>query len=194
MFGAEPDDVLVLYTGNMGDKQGLEVVLDAADCLREREEIKFAMVGTGVAREKLERTAAKRRLTNVRFFPVQPVELLPTMLAAGDIHLVVQRGEAADLVMPSKLTNVLEAGRSCLVTAEPGTALCDLVEDHECGITTRPGDVKGLVSSILGLAEDPSVRERLGRNARRYAEAYLDKEKLLTEFEDMLQQLERGKP
>jgi colanic acid biosynthesis glycosyl transferase WcaI len=193
-FGAEPEDVLVLYTGNMGNKQGLEVVLDAADRLRKRKEIKFAMVGTGVARERLERTVAKWRLTNVRFFPVQSVGLLPSMLAAGDIHLVVQRGEAADLVMPSKLTNILAAGRSCIVTADLGTALCELIDDHECGITTKPDDAKELASSIVGLADDPSVRGRLGRNARRYAEAYLDKDKLLAEFENGLRQLEREKP
>jgi colanic acid biosynthesis glycosyl transferase WcaI len=105
------------------------------------------------------------------------------MLAAGDVHLVVQRREAADVVMPSKLTNILAAGRPSVATADPGTALHTVLNDYDCGITTTPGNVQELVASVVVLAEDARMRERLGRNARRYAESYLDKEEILTKFE-----------
>jgi colanic acid biosynthesis glycosyl transferase WcaI len=193
-FGAGPNDVLVMHAGNMGEKQGLDLVLDAADRLRDRASIKFAMVGDGVARQRLEHTAMKRGLDKLRFFPVQPLERLPLMLAAGDIHLVVQRQEAADLVMPSKLTNILAAGRPSVVTAEPDTALYDVLDKHDCGIITRPGSADGLAVGISRLADDASMRERLGRNARRYAESYLDKEKVLSEFESKLQELLKDGP
>jgi colanic acid biosynthesis glycosyl transferase WcaI len=188
-FGAGPEDVLVLYAGNMGEKQGLDLVLDAAERLRGRPEIKFAMVGAGAAKERLERAAGELGLDNVRFFPLQPLEKLPVVLAAGDVHLVVQRREAADLVMPSKLTNILAAGRPSVATAEPGTALYDVLNEHDCGITVVPDSVKGLVAGISTLAEDGKMRERLGRNARRYAEARLDKDKILVEFEGRLREL-----
>jgi colanic acid biosynthesis glycosyl transferase WcaI len=191
-LGAGPDDVLVLYAGNMGEKQGLELVLDAAEQLRERTDIRFAMVGAGAAQERLERTARQRGLGNVCFFPVQPLDRLPLMLAAGDIHLVIQRREAADLVMPSKLTNILAAGRASIATADPGTALYEVLNEHDCGITTTPGSVTELVTGIVKLAGDPNGRERLGHNARRYAESYLTKDKLLSEFESSLQKLVVG--
>jgi colanic acid biosynthesis glycosyl transferase WcaI len=188
-FGAGPDDVLVLYAGSMGEKQGLDLVLDAADRLRERGEIKFALVGTGTARDRIERAAKQRGLHNVRFFRVQPLERLPFMLAAGDIHLVVERREAADLVMPSKLTNILAAGRPSIATANPGTALYQVLNSYGCGITTIPGSVAELVAGIVELAGDARMRERLGRNARRYAESHLGRDKILTEFESKLQEL-----
>ena len=188
-FGAGPDDVLVLYTGNMGEKQGLDLVLDAADLLQGWPGIKFAMVGDGVTRERLERAASVRGLGNLRFFPVQPLELLPTMLASGDIHLVVQRREAADLVMPSKLTNILAAGRPCIATADPGTTLYGVLNEHGCGVTTRAGSAEDLAARIVALAEDPEARETLGRNARRYAETTLDKHRILSNFESKLQEL-----
>ena len=188
-FGVGPHEVLALYAGNMGEKQGLDLVLDAADQVRKRKEIQFIMVGAGAAQERLERAARDRKLDNVRFFPVQPLERLPLMLAAGDIHLVVQRREAADLVMPSKLTNILAAGRPSVATADPDTALYQVLNEHSCGITTTPGDLGELVAGIVALAEDAKTRQQLGWNARQYAEYYLDKDKILLEFERKLQEL-----
>lgn len=188
-FGAAPDDVLVLYAGNMGEKQGLEVVLDAAESLRSRLEIKFAMVGAGAARERLEAEAARRDLRNVQFFPLRPVEELPSLLAAGDVHLVVQRREAADLVMPSKLTNILAAGRPGVATADPGTELYRILTEHGCGVVTPPESAEELAGAVERLADDAPERARLGRNARRYAEVCLDRERILSEFERQLHEL-----
>ena len=188
-FGAEPSDVLVLYAGNMGEKQGLESVLDVAAQLRGRTGIKFAMVGAGAARSRLQQLAEKRKLTNVRFSPVQPLERLPLMLAAGDIHLVVQRREAADLVMPSKLTNILAAGRPSIATVDPGTAVYDVLHGHNCGLTPPPESAPELARSIVALAEDVALRKRLGQNARRYAELYLQKDQILSAFEAELRSL-----
>ncbi len=193
-FGAGPGDILVMHAGNMGEKQGLEIALDAAEKLRGRAGIKFALVGGGAARERLESYAKERDLENARFFPVQPLERLPLMLAASDIQLVIQKKEAADLVMPSRLTNILAAGRPCVATADPDTALYEVLDEHGCGINTPPGDVEALVSNILELAGDEERRESLGRNARLYADSHLDKETLLSNFEGNLKRLaERSK-
>lgn len=192
-FGAGPDDVLVMHAGNMGEKQGLEVVLAAADRLRERAEIKFALVGDGAARERLEKMVRELRLENLRFFPVQPLDRLPQVLAAGDIQLVVQRREAADLVMPSKLANILATGRPCLATAAPGTALHDVLNEHGCGITTTPEDAGELAAGIIALAEDAARREQIGVSARRYASSHLDRDEILSRFEAGLRDLVKSR-
>lgn len=180
------DQLLIMYAGNMGEKQGLELVLQAADHLRHHRHLRFVLVGAGVARQRLEQMVAEMKLTNVIFLSVQPMERLPEMLAAADVHLVVQKREAADLVMPSKLTNILAAGRPVIATADPGTTLHDVLTSSQAGIVTPPGDLKSFVDALKHLSESAVLREQMGRNARLYAERYLDKERILMEFEEKL--------
>ena len=185
-FDIDPETVLVLYAGGMGEKQGLELVLEAARLCADEPRLQFLMAGAGGALPRLERQAATMGLQNLRFVPVQPVERLAEMLAAGDIHLVVQRQDAADLVMPSKLTNILAAGRPCVATVDPGTALHDAVAGANTGLTSTPGDSAAFAQAILHLARDPKQREAYGHNARSYAERILDKNHILARFEEDL--------
>lgn len=189
LLGIADDDVLILYAGNMGEKQGLELILQAADRLRSEPGVRLVMVGDGVARKRLMRLASEMSLSNVLCLPVQPLEQLPEMLAAGDVHLVVQKREAADLVMPSKLTNILAAGRPVVATAEPGTALYEVVAGHGVGSAVPPGDAVALTEAVRALIRAPALREQMGRKARDYAERHLDKDTILSHFERLLLQL-----
>ena len=184
--------MLVLYAGNMGRKQGLEVVLEAAAHLAGDERLRFLLAGDGAARGDLERRAGELGLRNVRFLPVQPAERLGEMFAAGDIHLVVQRAEAADLVMPSKLSNILAAGRASVVTAEPETELYRVVAGNGLGVACAPDDGAALAAAIRRLADDGALRDEAGRRARAYAERHLDRDRILLAFEARLAELVSG--
>jgi colanic acid biosynthesis glycosyl transferase WcaI len=188
------DSLLVLYAGNMGRKQGLEVVLEAAVRLAGDRRLRFLLVGDGAARAELERRAGELRLRNVRFLPVQPAERLGEMLAAGDIHLVVQRREAADLVMPSKLSNILAAGRASVVTADPETELYRVVAGNGLGVVCAPDDAVALAAAIQRLVDNAALREAAGQRARAYAERHLGRDGILSTFEARLAELVQKSP
>jgi colanic acid biosynthesis glycosyl transferase WcaI len=93
--------------------------------------------------------------------------------------------------MPSKLTNILAAGRPSVATADPGTELYEVLNEHECGITTTPDNFTELLAGIIELADNAKMCEQLGQNARRYADSHLAKDKILSKFEDSLRELVR---
>ncbi len=144
------------------------------------------MVGDGAAREGLVRLARTRQLRNVLFKPLQPLEKLGPMLATADIHLVLQRRGAADLVMPSKLTGILAAGGVALVTADPGTELYRIVTGSQLGLAVEPESVQSITEGILHLISDAELCAGLRENARKYAEQVLEKSVVLRGFEKAL--------
>jgi colanic acid biosynthesis glycosyl transferase WcaI len=182
-------ETVVLYAGNMGEKQGLEAVLQAAAFTRENRTIQYLMAGEGAARERLKLLAKNQRLDKLRFLPLQSNNRFPLLLAAADIHLVVQRRRAADLVMPSKLGNIMAAGRAFIATTEAATELGQVTIDSEAGLVTPPEDARALAQAIQRLAKDPGLREQMSARARQYAEAHWDRGYLLGQWEDLLVRL-----
>lgn len=178
------NEIVALYSGNMNEKQGLEILIDAAERLDSQNRIQIVLCGEGPSRKRLERIAKKRRLKNVHFLRLQPEERLNDLLNMADIHLLPQRADAADLVMPSKLTAMMASGRPVIATAEPGTEVGEAVVGH--GLVVTPGDVAGLVEAAEELASNPEKRNALGMGARRYAKDHWDKEKILIEFQKAL--------
>jgi colanic acid biosynthesis glycosyl transferase WcaI len=120
-------------------------------------------------------------LGNLRWLPLQPAERLNDLLNLADIHLLPQRADAADLVMPSKLTGMLASGRPVVATAGQGTQLGRVVSG--CGVLTPPGDGAALARAIVDLAADPAQRQALGAAARRYAETNLARDAIMSRFE-----------
>lgn len=173
------DHTVVLYSGNMAAKQGIEALADVAKrLLSHAAPITMVLCGEGPARPALE--AACAGLPNVRFLPLQPLDQLPELLATADIHLLPQRPEAADLVLPSKLTGMLASARPVVAMALPGTGLADEIEG--CGVAVRP-DAVAMAEAILRLVGDGALRSRLGRGARARAEQHWDKRVIIDALE-----------
>ena len=179
-------ETVVLYAGNLGEKQGLEVILEAAALTRGKPSIRYLVAGEGAARDRIKLRAQDLGLDNLTFLPLQSNSRLPLLLAAADLHLVVQRQKAADLVMPSKLANIMAAGRPFIATAGEATELARVTTESRAGLVVPPEDGRALAQAVLGLAGDPGARKEMGVRARRYAEAFWDRERILRQWEELL--------
>lgn len=186
--------LIVLYSGNMGSKQGLEMLAPLAKSfspggVKEDSRVHFLFCGDGAFRPQLEQLV--RGMGNVSLLPLQPLQRLNELLNAADIHLLPQRAGAADLVMPSKLTGMLSSGRPVLATADAGTQVALVVDDgvKACGIVVPAEDPRALREALATLAADEGERLRLGQNARRYAVTFLGREQVLLQFEHDLRAL-----
>jgi putative colanic acid biosynthesis glycosyltransferase WcaI len=179
---------LILYSGNIGKKQGLEVVLEAAHHLNGNENIHFIIVGQGAHRSELEQIKSDKNLSNVHFKDLVPYQDLPELMAMADIHLVVQKKGAADSVLPSKLTSILSVGGHSLITAEDNTELGLLIQKYP-GIAQRvePEDVKDFVRVLLYLVEKDT--KAVNSVARTYAVNELQQDAILARFNQSLHYL-----
>ena len=177
--------VVLLYSGNMGSKQGLESLPVLAEIFRDDDRVHFLFCGDGTFRPQMEALVLEQQ--NVTLLPLQPLERLNELLNAADVHLLPQRTGAADLVMPSKLTGMLSSGRPIVATAEAGTQVAQVISagmDHEaCGLVVGAEDVDGLHRAVKRLVEDEELRKRMGQQARRYAVLHLGREQVLEQFE-----------
>jgi colanic acid biosynthesis glycosyl transferase WcaI len=191
-WGFNANDKVVLYAGNIGKKQGLEIVLEAAQVFRNQAEIKFVFVGDGAHAGELKALAKAMRLSNVFFKPLQAWDRVPEMLALAIVHLVVQKKGTAEAVLPSKLTNILSAGGHALVSTENDTELGQLQQRHP-GIYTCV-EPECLTSFINGLTEllasDLSSHNSV---ARAYAVEYLAKDETLYKFAEDIRSLVKDK-
>lgn len=171
-----------LYSGNIANKQGIEILIEAARLLAARDDIAFVICGQGPNRANLERLA--QGLDNVQFHDLQPMERMGDLLSLASLHLLPQIPGAADLVLPSKLTNMLASGRPVVATALPGTGLYDEVDG--CGINTPPGDAQALARAIVALVDDPEMAARMGEAAAQRAVERWSMERIIDRFDDRL--------
>jgi colanic acid biosynthesis glycosyl transferase WcaI len=200
-LGIANDAIVSLYSGNMGRKQGLEILADAARTLAKKSvapgtpssdgkpDVVFVFCGAGAGRADLEEACAGLR--NVRFLDLQPVGRLNELLNMADIHLLPQKADAADLLMPSKLTGMMASGRPTLATAHEGTEIAKVLAN--AGSVVEPGDVKAFCEKLTKLSSDRQLRERLGRAARKFAEQHLSRDSILSSFEWELETCATGK-
>lgn len=182
---------ILLYSGNMGAKQGLELLAPLASSFEMNPQVHFVFCGDGAFRPTLESLVSNR--PNVTLLPLQPFDRLNELLNAADIHLLPQRAGAADLVMPSKLTGMLSSGRPVIATAEAGTQVARVVSgdsaEEACGLVVPAEDPTALHAAVERLIADTSLRTQLGANARRYAVQHLGRQQVLERFERDVQGL-----
>jgi glycosyltransferase involved in cell wall biosynthesis len=183
LFGDRP--VVAVYAGLHGILQGLDQIVEAADVLRERDDLTIALIGNGPVKADLVREAERRGLDNVRFVDVQPRALMPSVLASADIALVPLRTRLPGAV-PSKLYEAMASGRPVVMAADGEPA--EILARAGAGYSVSTGDIAGFAAALDRLASSPQERERLGRAGRAAAVARHDRRVICDRFIDALEE------
>jgi len=177
---------VVLYAGNIGLVQGLDTVVEAARLVADDSEICFAFVGDGAGRTGLVEKTCQLGLSNVSFISYQPRERMPEVFATADISLVILRKGTGFGALPSKTYQILSSGRPVIASVDEGSDTWDLIERAKAGLCVPPENPSKLAEAILALKQDQSLRERLGRNGRIWAERHHSSQSAADQFEKLL--------
>ena len=179
---------VVMYAGNVGFSQSLDLVLEAARRFAQtRPEVVFVINGGGSARPDLERDAAD--LSNVRFIDMQPIERLPEVLAAGDVHVVPLRAGLAWSSVPSKLYSILAAGRPIVASVDLGTEVERTIERAGAGIAVAPEDPSAFVAALAQVLDNRDAADKMGASGRLFVEQWASPAAVAESYENLFAEL-----
>ena len=181
------DETIVMYAGNVGFSQPLELVLEAARYLADRDDIIFVINGNGSRRAYFEKEAEE--LPNVTFMDYQPRQRLNEVLAAGDIHIIPLQKGLSSISVPSKFYSILAAGRPVLASVDPGTEIDLVVTRSGAGRSTPAGDTQEFIAALTALIDDPHGRVAAGLEARRFAEEWLSAKAVAESYNELFPEL-----
>ena len=185
-LGIGPESV-VLYAGNVGFSQSLEMVVEAA---RRFPQATFLINGDGAARSTLQGLA--HGLANVRFSGYQPKERVPEVLATGDIHLVPLKLGLGRVSVPSKTYSILAAGRPVLAAIDPGTEVPRMLEASGGGVAVPPDDLEAFCDALAGLLNDMDSARELGAAGRAWVERAASPAAVGKAYEHLIRSLGRS--
>jgi colanic acid biosynthesis glycosyl transferase WcaI len=157
--------LVVMYAGNVGFSQSLNLMLHAAQNFPE---VAFVVNGSGAARASLEKDA--EGLSNVIFGDYQPVERLAEVLATADIHAVLLKRGLGKVSVPSKTYSIMASGRAVIAAIDAGTEVTRLIEGAQCGVAVPPDDPEALTNALRKMLDNPADLRQLGERARGFVE------------------------
>lgn len=184
------DRTVVLYAGNVGYSQSIDLVLAAARRFADRDDLVFVVNGGGSALDDLKNQA--HGLENVRFIEMQPRDRLSEVLAAGDIHVIPLKRGLARSSVPSKLYSILAAGRPVLASVDPGTEVATTVERAQAGLCVAPEDPEAFCDALAELLEDRARLQRMGESGRAFVEDWVSPAAVGEAYEQLFDELTRS--
>ena len=183
------DKKVIMYSGNLGRYQPLEVMIGAANELRNRKDMVFVFAGDGGKRQKIQEMAASLNLENVMFIPFQPLDRLAESLSMADVSLIGIYAENEGVIMPSKLYGLLAAGKPIICVSDPKSEVVEILNQAKAGVHSSIDDPRELAQNIVSLLDDTQKAQELGQNGRSYFLEHFERKKITKQWKDVLGQI-----
>ena len=159
----------VTYAGNMGNTQDLDILIDCAIALKEQKDIELIVFGDGSEKSKFEKKIIENALTNIRLFPLQPIERTSQVYSLGNASFVTCRKGVGAGAFPSKAVTIMATGTPILASFDLDSDLCKIIKENKVGLCVDAEDANGLVDAILTLYNNKDLQSEYGKNARALA-------------------------
>lgn len=191
-FELSKDRFHIVYAGNLGKVQGVEVILEAAEQLLYNKQIHFVIFGNGSEENKLKSIAEKKKLDNVSIFPLQSSDRISEVYSLGDICIISCKAGTGKSGMPSKTWTIMAAERGIIASFDENSELSRTIKDADCGICVKADDYNRLAEAIIYAYNNRDKVEKWGNNARQYVEDNASKDvavdKYITTIASILQE------
>lgn len=183
------DSFVVMHSGNVGYAQDLEVLVRSATFLRDLDDLKIVIIGSGAKKLELMALAARLDAPSVLFLPYQPREMLSLSLSTADVHFVALGKGLSGYIVPSRLNGVLSVGRPVIVAADEDSEIVTVVASADCGIAIPPGRPEILAAVIRDARAQKHDLAAMGENGRAYVDRELDSSVSIARYRDLLADL-----
>ncbi len=174
--------LVILYSGNIGLFHSLEILVEAADKLRDEKKIKFVFIGEGGKKKKLMIMAEQKELGNVLFLPYQDKKVLPYSLTCADLSVVSLEKGLDCVAAPCKLYTSLAAGTAILGITDSTSEVAQIIKQYNCGFNVEHNDVSKIVDILNKLIEKRDKLNSLKENSRRCFEQVFQKDKMIKKY------------
>lgn len=175
-----------LYSGTLGLKHNPDLLADLARRFRDQPDVRVVVVSEGIGADRLQATKAAEQLDNLLVLPFQPHDVLPQVIASGDVLVVLLEPDAGIYSVPSKTLTYLCAARAILGSIPLANLASRLITQNQAGKVAAPTDPEGFLAAAADLLADPEARRRMGEAGRAYAESHFDIDKIADRFEALL--------
>lgn len=183
------DGFYVVYAGNLGKVQGVDVILKTASLMKNYKDIKFVIFGNGSEEDNLKKIVRDKHLDNVLMFPLQPIERVSEVYSMADISIISCTPGTGGSGMPSKTWTIMAAGIPIIASFDMPSEMERTIEEAVCGFCTRAGDENELTEKIIRVFGDSRLKNCLGQNARRYAEKNVSKAEAVEQYIKSIERL-----
>lgn len=191
-FAIRREDFNVVYAGNLGKAQNVKILIDAAMALKEYQDIKFIIFGTGGLEYEYKNIINYSGLDNIKILPLQPLDKVSKVYGIGNVCLVSCHKGLGGSAMPSKTWNILSAGRPVLANFDEGD-LKNILEENRCGIFTKAGDKVAFTAAVLKLYNNRELCKEYGKNGREFIMKNLTRAVGTQKYVDVIKSFEKVK-
>ena len=188
-LGINREKFSVVYAGNFGHAQNIDVTIAAAERLKDVEDIQFLMFGTGGHVEDYKKIAQEKGLENMFFFPLQPAEKVSQVYSLGDLGVVACKKGLGKGAFPSKTWSIMSAGTPVIANYDEDTDLERLLKENGLGVFSAADDSEQMAERIMEMYNNRGVCAEYGRNARQYILDNVSKEKSTQKYVDMIKEV-----